>query len=91
MPENQPVIIDLGMSDAEYLHQLACGIDPVQEYCQQSYQTVLMSYGIPATSATRIAPLIDKLDASIEEKLQVNRALKAIWYQLTGQRQPRDH
>lgn len=85
MPTHQPPVIDLGMSDIEYLEQLAQGHDPVKTYRDQSYQAVLTDYGLPAATAARIAPLIDKLDCSIEEKLLLNQALRHIWHQLIGQ------
>jgi len=85
MPNHQPLIVDLGMSDTEYLNQLAQGHDPVKAYRNQSYQTVLTSYGIPMVTAAHIAPLMEKLDCSIAEKLLVNHALHHIWQQLTGQ------
>lgn len=85
MLENQPVIVDLGMSDSEYLQQLAQGNDPVKAYCNQAYHSVLMHYGLSAATASHIAPLLDKLDCSIEEKLLVNQTLRHIWHQLTKQ------
>lgn len=85
MSKHQPLIVDLGMSDTDYLEQLAQGHDPVKAYRNQSYQTVLTNYGISTATATHIAPLIDKLDCSIEEKLLVNQALKHVWHQLIGQ------
>ncbi|PSB24798.1 hypothetical protein [Stenomitos frigidus] len=87
MPEEQPIIVDLGMSDHDYLQQLACGCNPVKAYRDQLYQTVLINYGMTAVGATSVAPLIDKLDCSIEEKLVVNQSLNYLWQQLTGQRE----
>ena len=86
MLEVQPIIVNLAMSDADYLQQLACGHDPVKAYRDQLYQTVLQNYGMSTATATTVAPLIDKLDCSIEEKLLVNQSLKYLWHQLTGQR-----
>ena len=88
MPKEQTIIVDLAMSDSDYLQQLACGCDPVKAYHDQLYQTVLINYGLSAAAATAVAPLIDKLDCSIEEKLLVNQSLKSLWHQLTGQRRP---
>ncbi|MBW4473492.1 MAG: hypothetical protein KME45_24415 [Stenomitos rutilans HA7619-LM2] len=85
MSTHQPLVVDLGMSDTDYLEQLAQGHDPVKAYRNQSYQTVLLSYGIPLATAAQITPLIDKLDCSIEEKMLVNQTLKHIWHQLIGQ------
>lgn len=83
MPTNQPVIVDLGMSDTEYLQLLAQGIDPVKAYQDQFYESALIRYGIVPLEARQVAPLIDKLDCSIEERLQVNQVLEFIWKQLT--------
>ncbi|XGV94550.1 MAG: hypothetical protein ACAF41_17560 [Leptolyngbya sp. BL-A-14] len=85
MPTHQPLVVDLGMSDTDYLEQLAQGHDPVKAYCNQSYQAALTGYGIPTATAAQIAPLIDKLDCSIEEKLLLNQAIRHIWHQLIGQ------
>lgn len=84
MPNAQPVVVDLEMSDVEYLQCLAQGIDPVKQYRDISYERVLIRYGISPTQARQIAPLLEKLDCSIEEKIQVNQVLKHIWHQLTG-------
>jgi hypothetical protein len=84
MPTHQPPVVDLGMSDIEYLEQLAQGHDPVKAYRNQSYQAVLTSYGISTATAAHIAPLIDKLDCSIEEKLLLNQTVRHIWHQLIG-------
>jgi hypothetical protein len=88
MPTHQPAIVDLGLSDTNYLEQLARGHDPVKEYHDQLYETVLMNYGIQPAAALAVAPLMDKLDCSIEERLLVNQSLKCLWHQLTGQRRP---
>lgn len=84
MPNAQPVIVDLGMSDVEYLQCLAQGNDPVKKHRDISYERALIKYGIPPMQAQQIAPLLEKLDCSIEEKIQVNQALKHIWHRLTG-------
>lgn len=84
MQTHQPLVVDLGMSDVDYLTQLAQGHDPVKAYRDQSYQIVLTSYGLSPATAVHIAPLIDKLDCSVEEKLLVNQTLKHIWQQLIG-------
>ena len=84
-PVMQPAVIDLEMSDMEYLQLLAQGIDPVKTYCDQSYQTILMNYGLPTAEAQTVAPLFDKVGCSIEEKILVNQTLKRLWQQLIGQ------
>ena len=86
MLEEQTIIVDLAMSDNDYLQRLAYGCDPVKAYHDQLYQTVLINYGLSAVAATAVAPLIDKLDCSIEEKLLVNQSLQYLWHKLTGQR-----
>lgn len=85
MQTHQPLVVDLRMSDTDYLEQLAQGYDPVKAYRNQSYQALLTSYGISTTTAAHVAPLIDKLDCSIEEKILVNQTLKRLWHHLTGQ------
>lgn len=80
---NKPVVVDLGMSDIEYLQCLAQGQDPVKHYRDKSYESALLNYGVPATEAQRVAPLFEKLDCSIEEKILVNQALRRIWQRLT--------
>ncbi len=82
MPGNHSQVVDLGMSDMEYLSLLAQGRDPVRE---KLYEAELIYYGISPGDAQRLAPLLDKADCSIEEKLQVNRMLKHIWQCITRQ------
>lgn len=80
---NQPLIIDLGMSDTEYLEWLAIGKDPVRVVWDKAYETELVGYRIMIDEARRVAPLLDKRDCSIAEKILVNRALKQVWKRLT--------
>lgn len=85
MPDPQPIVIDLGMSDGEYLEQLAQGKDPLKVHRDRLYTAALVRYGIPEADAAKIAPSLDKLECSIAEKIQVNQALRHIWQRLTGQ------
>lgn len=73
---SQPIILDLGMSDTEYLQLLAEGRDPIRE---QAFEAELIRYGISPEEARQLAPLFEKLDCSVEEKIWVNRALRHIW------------
>ncbi len=79
----QPLIVDLGMSDTEYLEWLAIGKDPVRAVWDKAYETELVGYGITIDEAQRVAPLLDKRDCSIAEKILVNCALKQVWKRLT--------
>ncbi len=76
---SQPLIVDLGMSDAEYLELLAIGRNPARD-C--SYERELTSYGVMLDEARRVAPLLDKRDCTIAEKILVNQALRQIWKRL---------
>jgi hypothetical protein len=83
---NQPVIVDLGISDIEYLELLANGEDPIQKFHNQAYEAALLCYGIPTSQACLVAPLLDKSNCSIEEKIWVNQTLRQIWEWLTVSR-----
>lgn len=76
------MIVDLGMSDTEYLQYLARGEDPVKQHRDGFYVSALVKYGVSEAEAHRVAPLLDRLDCSIEEKLLVNQALRQIWNRL---------
>jgi hypothetical protein len=82
---SQPLIVDLGMSDTEYLELLAQGRDPVKAFRDKVYEMELVAYGITIDEAQQIAPLLEKKYCSIAEKILVNRALKQIWQRLTKQ------
>ena len=79
---NQPQIIDLGMSDEEYLELLAQGRDPVKEMRDQAYEQELLRYGIAIEEARRVAPLLDRFHCSIEERILIAKVLKQVWYRL---------
>ncbi|MBD1825405.1 hypothetical protein H6F51_23325 [Cyanobacteria bacterium FACHB-DQ100] len=79
MRNSQSIVVDLEMSDIEYLELLAQGRNPLQE---QSYTQQLICFGVELTEAKEIAPLFDKKDTSIAEKIAVNRALKQVWNRL---------
>jgi hypothetical protein len=75
-----PIVVDLEMTDTEYLERLTQGRNPVRE---QIYAQQLLGYGFSLTEAQRIAALFEKTDCSIAEKIAVNRALKQVWKHLT--------
>ncbi|MBE9009746.1 hypothetical protein IQ250_05965 [Pseudanabaenaceae cyanobacterium LEGE 13415] len=79
MPTSQSIVVDLEMSDVEYLELLANGRNPVQE---QSYTQQLICFGFDLIEAKQLAPLFDKKESSIAEKIAVNRALKQVWNRL---------
>lgn len=85
MQAEQPVIVDLGMSDTEYLAYLAQGKDPVKAQKDQLYQVALLNYGMPLEQAMAVAPLFEQPGCSISEKILMNQALDYIWQRLTGQ------
>ncbi|BAU13206.1 hypothetical protein LEP3755_37450 [Leptolyngbya sp. NIES-3755] len=80
MQTSQSIVVDLEMTDIEYLELLAQGRNPIQE---QSYAQQLICFGFDFTEAKQIAPLLDKQESSIAEKIAVNRALKQVWNRLT--------
>ncbi|MDX2097921.1 MAG: hypothetical protein SFW36_09105 [Leptolyngbyaceae cyanobacterium bins.59] len=77
----QPLIVDLQMSDQEYLELLAAGRDPVRE---QWYVAELVHYNIPVEKARSLAPLFTKTERTLEEKIQVGNAIHFIWEQLAN-------
>jgi|SRR6476469_5095545 hypothetical protein len=79
---NQPQIVDLGMSDEEYLELLAQGRDPVKEMRDQAYEQELLRYGVSTEEARRVAPLLDQFHCSIEERILIAKVLKHVWYRL---------
>jgi hypothetical protein len=80
-----PQIIDLGMSDEEYLELLAQGRDPIKEMRDQVYEQELLRYGIASEEARRVAPLLDQFHCSIEERILVAKVLKQVWGRLVLQ------
>lgn len=80
MNTNAPLILDLGLSDLEYLQLLAQGRDPVRE---QLYTQELIGYGFDPDYARQAAPLFDKPDCSIAEKILLNQTLRQLWKLLT--------
>ncbi|MEB3337299.1 MAG: hypothetical protein VKJ46_07560 [Leptolyngbyaceae bacterium] len=83
---DQPEMIDLGMSDMEYLALLAQGRDPVREQCDRRE---LIHYGLSLEAADRVAPLVHQSVQSLEEKVLVVQALQQIWQHLTHQAKER--
>lgn len=72
--EHSP-IVDLGMSDIEYLQALNEGRDPRQE---QVYERSLIAEGVEVADAKAVAPLIDKYPRLPEEQAIVTN----VWSQL---------
>lgn len=73
-----PEILDLGMSDEEYLQLLAQGRNPVQEHlCARN----LIRAGVPAAEAAHVACLLKKQHCSPEEDVAVQKA----WQQVRRQ------
>ncbi len=79
MQTSQPIVVDLEMTDAEYLELLMQGRNPLYE---QSYTHQLISFGFDLTEAKQIAPLFEKKETSIAEKIAVGHALKQVWNRL---------
>jgi hypothetical protein len=77
------LIVDLKLSDTEYLELLSQGRDPVRE---QQYVHELIGYGFSVDQAKQAASLFDKKDCAIAEKILVNQILKQIWQQLTSKK-----
>lgn len=70
-------ILDVGMSDYEYLQLIAQGRDPVQEkICERN----LIRAGVSPDEAHQVAPLFKKPKCSTEEEALVRR----IWMQVLG-------
>lgn len=82
LQSHAPQIIDLGMSDEEYLALLAQGRDPVKEQRYQAYEQELIAYGIAPAIAQQVAPLFEKAYPSIAERILVAQVLKQVWQQL---------
>lgn len=80
MQISQPIVVDLEMSDNEYLELLMQGRNPIHE---QSYTHQLIGFGFDLIEAKQIAPLFAKKDTSIAEKIVVNHALNQVWNRLT--------
>lgn len=74
------IVVDLEMSDTEYLELLTCGRNPVHE---QVYTQQLIGYGFTQTEAKQVAALFDQPYCSISEKIVVNQALRQVWNHLT--------
>jgi hypothetical protein len=73
------IVVDLEMSDTEYLELLTQGRNPV---CEQIYTQQLSNYGFSLTEAQQLAPLFEKAECSIAEKIALNQALKQVWNHL---------
>lgn len=72
-----PEILDLGMSDEEYLQLIAQGRDPVQEkICEKN----LIRAGVPPEEARQAAPLLKKSDCSLDEQALV----RSVWKRVLG-------
>lgn len=68
-------ILDLGMSDEEYLKRLAEGRDPVQEYF---YTQNLMRAGVSQEEAMQVAYLSKKVERSPEEEAFITRIFRKV-------------
>jgi len=71
-------ILDLGLSDDEYLQMIAQGRDPVQE---KILAINLSRAGVPAAEAAQVAPLLKKLCCSPQEEALV----KKVWQRVRSQ------
>ena len=70
-------IVDLGMSDEDYLQLIAQGRDPVQEkICERN----LIRAGILPEKARQVAPLFKKSNLSVNEEALV----RSVWLQVLG-------
>ncbi len=67
-----PRILDLGISDEEYLQLIAQGRDPVREHL---YAKNLIRAGVPKAEAYQAVPLLAKSNLSTDEEAFV----KKIW------------
>lgn len=70
------IVVDLEMSDIQYLELLNQGRNPIHE---QIYAHQLIDYGFSLAEAKQAASLFDKSHCSISEKIVVNQALKQVW------------
>ena len=68
----EPEIVDLQITDIEYVQALAEGRNPLQE---KVFERTLLCAGIDPSDARRVAPLIDKKVRSPEQQAVV----KAVW------------
>lgn len=68
-------ILDLGMSDDEYLKLLAEGRDPIQEYF---YTQNLIRSGVSPEEATQVAYLSKKSKRSPEEEALITRIFRQV-------------
>lgn len=73
-----PKVLDMGMSDEEYLQLIAQGREPAQE---QILVRNLVNAGVPQEEAYQVAPLLKKLDRSSEEEALV----KKVWQRVRSQ------
>ena len=71
-------ILDLGMSDEEYLHLIAQGRDPVQE---QIYVKNLMRAGVTEEEANKLKPMLKKVERSPEEEA----LFRKVWQRVRSQ------
>ncbi|HEY9845234.1 MAG TPA: hypothetical protein V6D03_03465 [Candidatus Caenarcaniphilales bacterium] len=76
--QTMPQLLDLDMSDEEYLHQTAQGRDPVQErICLKN----LIRAGVAPEAAYQVLPLMKKPDRSCEEEALVRK----VWQRVRSQ------
>jgi hypothetical protein len=68
-------ILDLGMSDEEYLNLLAEGRDPVQEHF---YTQNLIRAGVSPEEAMQVAYLSKKVERSPEEEAFITRIFRKV-------------
>lgn len=70
-----PGILNIGISDEEYLQRIAQGRDPVQEYiCERN----LIRAGVLPETAREVAPLLKKPKNSAAEEALVQRVWKRV-------------
>lgn len=72
-------VIDLEMSDQEYLELLMAGRDPVRE---SLYVQELIGCNFPAETARQVAPLFDKAEPTLADKILIGQAIRHIWENL---------
>ncbi|MDZ4877047.1 MAG: hypothetical protein CLLPBCKN_006482 [Chroococcidiopsis cubana SAG 39.79] len=71
-------ILDLGISDEEYLQLIAQGRDAVQE---QILIVNLIRAGVPALEAIQVAPMLKKSGCSSQEKALIQQ----VWQRIRSQ------
>jgi len=71
-------ILDLGISDEEYLQLIAQGRDAVQE---QILTINLIRAGVPAVEAIQVTPLLKKARCSPQEEALI----KKVWQRVRSQ------